>query len=193
VGSDGFKGEQGEVGDDADLIKGDVGEKGAVGATGDAGEDHTDCDAQNPTYGLITISSCVASDVATTDDDDAGAQNFGCESSYDGNPATEWKASQAISKSNVKYTLPASYQVVECKFTYRDPMSDRSGSVTVTGNDYAGHQMIESGIAQQRDTQWGAHSEVVGSEITLQASGGTPWQDGRNFGIKEVSFYGCPA
>jgi hypothetical protein len=136
----------------------------------------------------VTTRACTATST------DGG--NF-CFFAFDGNDDTEWAADQNMQGTSITVKLgldgeTAKYRVVKTKFKYRDAMSDRSGSVTVTGNSVSGSQEISSGVAQERLMTWGPHSDIIGNTLTLTATGGNPWMDGEGFGIKEVSFWGCP-
>jgi len=187
-GTYGNKGEKGDAGTDQTGVAGEQGAKGETGAKGAVGVDTAvQCSADNAQE--LSICSCTASTTQRS--------SRSCEKSYDGGLATLFRAKEPNQGTNVSYTFcdyaqNMNYHVYNAEFTYLDGMSDRTGSVTVTSSGNSGFQMIDSGLVQTRAADWGEHSRVMGSTVTLTASGGNPWQDGANFGAKSVKFYGCP-
>jgi len=180
-----------------------VGNKGAVGATGEQGEkgegfETTLCTPESPDYAKITLPyTVVCSSSANAEDDDQSSGAGSCSNAFDGDVNTEWYRSGPNQAAWVKVELGANYHVVRSKFHYRDAMSDRTGSVTVesfdSSGDVTGTESIGDGLTQSRDSKWGPHSLLTGTNLKLSASGGNPWMDGENFGIQDVEFYGCPA
>jgi len=211
-------GVQGAVGDD-----GSKGFKGQKGESNTVACDHTNavpiriCECSTPsgtygkdgseewtlsTYGSTPVLASKTGFSSTTKGKKyLQTKKRGCWSSIDNDPSTYWRAKRDNLGTEVTYKFcdDAVFHVLSGEFEYLDAMSDRTGSVTVTNigttAEEAEHkfEMFDSGIVQQRHADWGEHSQIKGNGVTITASGGNPWRDGKNFGARSVKFWGCKA